>query len=64
MNRLITFAGLLLTLWFVWRRYRGIFRRFWGGAAPQPQTGPKKVANGPVTLERDPVTGVFRPPER
>ncbi|CAN5155319.1 hypothetical protein BH10PSE9_BH10PSE9_13000 [soil metagenome] len=62
MNRILVWASLLVGAWFLWRRYRNLFRKFWGGNPPPP---PKKaVGNGPITLERDPVTGVFRPPER
>ena len=59
MNRLISFALLLVSLWYLFQSVRRTFFR-----KPRPAEPTRKdVTNQPVTLERDPVTGVFRTPK-
>ena len=58
MNRLLLIAALAVGVWYAWRKLRRSFGRFMR-TTPQPKTG----AAQPMTLERDPRTGVYRPPE-
>jgi hypothetical protein len=60
MNRILAVAVLILGAWYLWRKFGRALRRARGVQAPAK---PRPSAPKAVTLERDPVTGVFRPPE-
>ena len=60
----IVFAIVLYAWWRVRRRIAAVKARF--GGEPQKQAGrpqPAEQASGQLTLEKDPVTGVYRPPK-
>jgi hypothetical protein len=62
MNRLALIAVLFVVVWYLWWRVR---RRI--AAMKASFRGEQKraeAAPGPLTLEKDPVTGVYRPPKR
>ena len=60
MNRLALIAVIFAVVWYLWWRVR---RRF--AMITANTRKPKRVepATGPLTLEKDPVTGVYRAPK-
>lgn len=56
----ILFVGVLYLWWRVRRRIEAIKASFRG--EPR-QEKPSQPARGQITLEKDPVTGVYRPPK-
>jgi hypothetical protein len=58
MNRLLLFAVVGVGLWYVWRTIGRKSREVVNTLRQAEATLSRKA---PVTLERDPVTGVYRP---
>jgi hypothetical protein len=58
MNQLLLIAALLIGGWYAWRKVRRAF-----GRAMRTSRDPKPGAGRSITLEKDPATGVYRPPD-
>jgi hypothetical protein len=57
MNRLALLALFVVVVWYLWWRIRRRFAAMTAAMRPRPPTEP-------VTLEKDPATGVYRAPKR
>ena len=60
MNRLALIAVIFAVVWYLWWRVR---RRFAMITATMHKPKRAEQATGPLTLEKDPVTGVYRTPK-
>ena len=62
MNRLLLIALLFVFVWYLWwrvrRRFAGLVSRY---GRQKPRAEQKKTTA--LTLEKDPVTGVYREPK-
>ncbi len=60
MNRLLLFAIFLVGGWYVWWRMRRRIAALMASIRRPPE---KSRAPSAMTLQKDPLTGVYRPPK-